>query len=138
MSDLFPNQVGTIWLSADLFGVIASLVLAKRKRTHKGIGQSVAWRLGGMAASIGLFAFCTLLVFEVRSGRQITCYFGLMVACGYSIAGCWSGLRWLIAGVVMGVLTLSGYFMLPEHYNLWMGCVGGGTLALTGVWMRRV
>ena len=93
--------------------------------------------LRGHGGGAGRAGVCTLLIFEVRSGRQVAGFFGLLVASGYAIVGCWSGLRWLLAGVVMGALTLSGYFLLPAYFNLWMGCVGGGVLALTGVWMRR-
>ena len=138
LSDVFPGRVGTVWLCADLLGVVGCMVLAQRTLTHRGTDRTMVWRLGGMAAALGVLVFCTLLIFEVRSGRQVASFFGLLVASGYAIVGCWSGLRWLLAGVVMGALTLSGYFLLPAYFNLWMGCVGGGVLALTGVWIRRV
>lgn len=138
LSDVFPGRVGTVWLCADLLGVVGSVVLAQRTLTHKGTDHTMVWRLGGMAAALGVLVFCTLLIFEVRSGRQVASFFGLLVACVYTLVGCWSGLRWLLAGVLMWALTLSGYFLLPAYFNVWMGCVGGGTLALTGLWMRRV
>jgi hypothetical protein len=34
-------------------------------------------------------------------------------------------------------LTVTGYVLLREHFMLWMSLCGGGTLLLTGLWMRR-
>jgi hypothetical protein len=61
-----------------------------------------------------------------------------VVALAYVLTGLWSGLRFVVAGVAVAVLTLGGFFYLPQHFLLWEGFVGGGALILAGIWFRRV
>ena len=52
--------------------------------------------------------------------------------------GIWRGLRFRYAGIAVGALTLGGWFWLPEYFLLWMAAVGGGSLILVGLWLRKV
>lgn len=38
----------------------------------------------------------------------------------------------------MAALTLGGWLWLLEIFVLWMAFVGGGSLILTGFWLRKV
>ena len=54
LSEVFPGRVGTVWLCADLLGVVGCMVLAQRTLTHRGTDRTMVWRLGGMAAALGV------------------------------------------------------------------------------------
>ena len=62
----------------------------------------------------------------------------LLVAMFYCLMGLWRGVRLLITGIVVAALTLIGFFYLPEYFMLWMAAVGGGSLILLGLWLRKV
>jgi len=44
--------------------------------------------------------------------------------------------RLLVTGIGVYVLTLAGYFLLPQIFQLWMAAVGGGGLIIGGLWLR--
>jgi hypothetical protein len=55
----------------------------------------------------------------------------------YSIAGLWVGQAFVAIGLGIIVLTLTGYFLAGDGFDLWMAFVNGGGLMLGGLWMRR-
>ena len=55
----------------------------------------------------------------------------------YAAIGLWLGLRYILAGAFMAAATLGAYFFLREYFFFWMALVGGGSLILTGFWLRR-
>ena len=60
-----------------------------------------------------------------------------MVATAYVLGGLWLGLRLAVAGIVLGLLTLLGYFLLRDYFLLWMAVVGSGALLIAGLWLKR-
>ena len=38
----------------------------------------------------------------------------------------------------LAILSLGGFYLLPAHFLLWMGLVGGGFLIVSGLWLMRV
>jgi len=51
--------------------------------------------------------------------------------------GLWFGFRYIVAGLLVATLTLTGFFVLRSHFSLWMASVGGSALILTGLWLRK-
>jgi len=70
-------------------------------------------------------------------GAQIGALIPLLFAWIYIVMGVWMGWRFALAGVALGALTLGGFFLIHQHFLLWMAFVGGGTLVATGLWLRR-
>ena len=138
LSDLWPAQAGWLWMMLDATGVLASILIAKADHARRGANQATAWRIAGLGLSLFLFFLATFLVMAPQSGKQVSTFITLTVALGYVLVGLWAGLRWIVAGVVVCLLSLFAYFYLPAYFNTWMGLVGGGTLVLTGFWLRRV
>jgi hypothetical protein len=56
----------------------------------------------------------------------------------YASIGLWLGTRFVLTGLGVIALTLGGYFLLREHFLMWMALVGGGGLILAGFWLRKV
>ncbi len=55
-----------------------------------------------------------------------------------------SMLRWGFAGIsfypagrLLAAATLGAYFFLKDFFFVWMAVAGGGSLLLTGLWMRN-
>jgi hypothetical protein len=101
-------------------------------------GSGFGWRYGAAVAATFVFFCAVFAVMWPVSERQIAAFIPLFVALAYALRGIWSGLRHVVAGVLVAALTLAGFFLLEQHFFLWMAGVGGGSLILAGVWLRRV
>jgi hypothetical protein len=54
----------------------------------------------------------------------------------YVIAGIWFDLYLLWLGLIIAALILVGLFVFSAFFWLWIAVFGGGTLILTGVYVR--
>ena len=79
----------------------------------------------------------TLALMGPVDGRQTAAFVPLVVATSYVLGGIWWGTRFVVAGIVLAALTLGGFFLLTEHFLLWMAVVGGAALLVGGLWLRR-
>jgi hypothetical protein len=79
----------------------------------------------------------TLMVLSPLESMQANAFVSLFWAFAYMASGAWLGLRMFVTGLVTAVAVLVGYFLIPQHYYLWMAVVGGGSLMLAGLWLRR-
>jgi hypothetical protein len=132
LTDFYPKHVAAIWAVIVPIG-IASGFAAMRAR-----GSGLGWRYGAAAAAIFVFVCAVFVVMWPVRDRQIAAFIPLVVGLAYVLRGIWSGLRHVVAGVLVAALTLAGFFLLEQHFFLWMAGVGGGSLILAGAWLRRV
>jgi hypothetical protein len=125
--------LGWWWLALSMSGALASMMIGLRQGSRR---NSKSWRMGAL---FGIMWFFTLALFQIMSPRelQIAAYFPLAFSAIYTAIGLWLGLRYILVGVFMAVATLGAYYYLREYFLLWMALVGGGSLLLTGLWMRR-
>lgn len=127
-----------VWAALVVVGTIGSLWInwraeAKRERASSG------WRYATTLLALYLFTGAFFAILPPRSSAQIDAFFPLLIALWYVILGIWShGLRIALLGMVLGTLTVGGYFWLPQYFLLWMAGVGGGALILGGFWLTRV
>jgi hypothetical protein len=131
-SDFLPAHTGAIW------AVIVPIGLAAGFATMRNSKRGLGWRYGTAVVAIFTFFLATFLVMAPVSDRQVSAFIPLFVALAYALRGIWSGPRYTVAGVLVATLTLFGFFVLREHFFLWMAGVGGGSLILAGVWLRQV
>lgn len=132
LSHFLPGRKGAIW------AVIVPIGLAAVVAAARTAGRGLGWRYGGAALAIGAFFAATFLIMAPVSDRQVAAFIPLVVALAYVLWGIWGGPRYGVAGVLVALLTLAGFFLVTEHFFLWMAGVGGGALILAGVWLRRV
>jgi hypothetical protein len=142
ISDYRPDIAGPSWIVLDVLGCIGGTLLGRRSfRTVHGAGAGNVARtrglqtFGGVAILIA-FLFATYYVLPPTAARQYGAFPGLMMALVYSLVGLAAGLRWLVLGLALFALTLGGYAEIQSHFLLWMAFAGGGSLILTGFWMR--
>jgi hypothetical protein len=129
---LAPARAGWIWAVVVVIGTIGSVVVLIRTRD----GAS-GWRYGAAMATLYAFVIATFALMGPVNGRQTAAFIPLVVATSYVLGGLWWGIRFVVAGIVLAALTLGGFFLLAEHFLLWMAVVGSATLLLGGWWLRR-
>jgi hypothetical protein len=134
-TDLRPADAGLIWLALVVAGCTIGFLLG---RSDSSAGAKYSWRFLGIAAILCLFIGATYTLMWPVSGSQTGAFIPLLFGTIYAGVGLWLGMRFLITGVAMIVLTLGGYFYLHEHFLLWQAFVGGGGLILAGIWFRTV
>ena len=124
---------GMVWLVLGPVGFVASMIAAMRGRGHAKPG----WRYPASVGALVLFVISSMVMLRPVSPLQVNAFISLLFGLLYIGAGIWYGTRYLIAGLVVFVLTLFAFYNLAEYFNLWMALAYGGTLVVTGLWMRR-
>jgi len=132
-SDLVPHYSGYVWIASMIAGAIATTLMSARQPVVSGKRGAQAF---GIVAIAFLFISATYTIMWPVNGAQQAAYPALLAAAAYTAVGLWAGARWIIAGIGIAVLTLGGFFLLHQHYSLYMAVVGGGGLVLAGLWMR--
>jgi hypothetical protein len=134
----------TFWAWAVALGVLASVltgVLAARGRPEDQEAARVCAqrnrRFGLSFLAIVVFLVTGLMIMRPTSGMQMNAYISLFWALMYVLAGLWGGARIAWLGIVVAIAVLVGYFGFPQYYTLWMAVVGGGSLLLGGLILRR-
>ena len=86
-----------------------------------------------LAAYAGLW----LLMLRPATGMQVGALLVTVAMLGYVVTGLWTGsmvLVWL--GLAVTLLTLFGFYVLPDYFNLWMALAGGAAVLGTGLYIR--
>lgn len=81
-----------------------------------------------------LFPFVLRIELEVRSLYANCC---LVAMQSYVVAGLWTDSYLLWLGVAVAALILGGFFFFPALFWIWMAVFGGGTLIVTGFYVRH-
>lgn len=123
-----------IWAAVTLLGLAATMNLSIRQAAR---GRRGGWRIGALFAIIYLFTFGLFAILRPVNDYQIGTYFPLLFAAIYAAVGLWLGVRYVLVGAFMAVATLGAYFLLRDYFFVWMALVGGGSLILTGFWLRQ-
>lgn len=146
VTGLAPAYAGRTWFGAVIAGatVTVSLVILQSMREQRLNRYSAAERaqIGRRVSLIGtamlLFFPLMFIVLPPLSAMQNNAFISLFWAFVYMVAGAWVGMRLFLTGVVTAAAVLVGYLLLREHYFLWMAVMGGGSLILGGLWLRKL
>jgi hypothetical protein len=140
-SDLAPRYSNGAWLLLIIAGFLGSMAIgrarAKGGDPHPGMNSKAGWRFAAMFIAIGVFITATYSIFGSATTAQQAAFSPLIVSLAYVIMGIWKGLRLAVTGIAIAALTLGGFFLLHQHFLLWMAVVGGGALVLGGLWLRK-
>jgi hypothetical protein len=93
-----------------------------------------------IAVMVSVWCFAALFPFVLRvpaDARAIYAYCCLVAMQTYVIAGLWTDTYLLWLGLAVTVLILAGVFLFPAIFWLWMAIFGGGSLVLTGFYVRH-
>jgi hypothetical protein len=137
-TDLDTSHANVIWTALTISGCAISTYIGYRAGPANSSGQKNLWRMLGLVAIIFIFFSAIAVVFGHVSGAQMGVIAPLTVGAIYASIGLWLGARFVLTGLGVIALTLGGYFLLREHFLMWMALVGGGGLILAGFWLRKV
>lgn len=130
-----PRRGYLIWAAVTIVGMAGWIALAAWQRRRAKV-QSLNLRV-----LIAVLLFLAFGVFTVVLGhfgaRQISTFWPIYFMLVYAVVGLWTGLVFVVIGLSIAVLTLVGYFLVGDAFDLWMAFVDGGGLVLGGLWMRR-
>jgi hypothetical protein len=132
LTDLMPARSAAIWSVVVVVGIAAGILALTLRRA-----RSIAWRYTAVVATLIGFCAATLAIMAPVGGRQVAAFIPLVVAAAYVIGGVWLGTRFVAAGIAIALLALGGFFLLREHFLLWMAVIGGGALLIAGWWLTR-
>jgi hypothetical protein len=133
VAGFWPHQAPIIWAMVVAAGLAGGFLIALRRGPRKGLGA----RFTAVGLTTFTFICAVIAVMAPKSGNQIGALIPLVVAAGYGLLGIWRGPRFYITGIVIGALTLGGFFLLHAYFNWWMAAVGGSSLVLAGLWLRK-
>ena len=128
-----PTRSGLAWLIIMPLAIAGDVAIAWRKRT----AQTDWIMVPVMIVAFLAFIIATAAIMRPHDPRQTAAFVPLAVAWAYVVLGIHLGWRITFAGIALGVLTVFGYFTPHDWFMLWMAAVGGGTLLLSGLWLRR-
>ena len=122
------------WPGLAVAGALASMAIG---RTQGRRNSKSGARFGLLFVIIWLFVAAIFAVLAPRSTLQVGAFFPLLFAAIYAAIGLWLGLRYILVGAFMAAATLIAFFFLRDVFFFWMAPVGGGSLLLTGFWLRQ-
>ena len=122
-----------------LLGQIGSTLIARSAVANGAAhGAKLAASYAACGATVVAFTAATYYVMGAHTTAQLGAFPPLLMAMAYTLVGIWRGARWAVAGIFLGLGTIAGFMLFPAHFMLWMAAICGGTLVLTGLWLRRV
>lgn len=96
------------------------------------------WRATHAFIIVSAFGLFTEWLLGNSQWREIGLFWPVLAMAGYMVAGLWLGRFYLLCGASVILLSLMGYFWSGQWFPLWMAVIGGGSLILGGLWLRRV
>lgn len=132
-SYFYPQHLSDFWLIGDAIGVIGSVLLSRQRSE-----STSANRAKGAWAFAIIFGFGILVSNLIgNKPNAISVFWSSLFMAAYMIAGLWIGVRWIILGATVLMLTLLSYAYLDQAFPLAMAFLAGGSLILGGSWLKR-
>ena len=128
------QQASWLWIALSVVGTGISIWLGSTQAKAR---DSSGWRVGALVAIIFAFVFALFSILPPTNELQAGAISPLLLSAIYAAMGLWRGLRFVLLGAFLVVITLGAYFFLKEFFFVWMALAGGGSLLLTGLWMRH-
>lgn len=128
----FRDHVLAVWLLVTPVGLGVGMYLALRSGTT----ASIAWRYLAIILTILSFIVVLHVIFAPVSAEQGAMLAPLFVATLYILRGIQLRPRYTVIGCLLGALCLIGYAFLLPVFWAWMAMACGGTLILSGLWLR--
>lgn len=128
-----PGKSGLAWLIVVPLTIFGDMAIAWRDRGDRRVWTGVLVPIVAFMALI----LATITIMRPHDPRQMSAFVPLAIAWVYIAIGTVLGRRMIFAGIALGGLTMLGYCFLHTWFMLWMAVVGGGTLVLSGLWLRR-
>jgi hypothetical protein len=139
-TQFWPQHSAWIWgIGTVVFGFAMTwLSYRSRQGTQNARSREMNRNIGIMfGVIIPAFAVASIAVMWPVYGLKIGAFLPLLYAALYTGMGLWLGRRYVIVGITVFVATLIGFYFVREYFALWMAAFGGGSMILTGLWLRK-
>jgi hypothetical protein len=132
---------GYIFNAFNTIGAVATLWICLRWRakaaTKSPTSQTLAWRILGFWALLGVYIWLWLWLLTPSRGIQVCVFISTVAMFGYVVMGLWFGSCFMLyLGLGVTAITIFGYHFLPAYFFLWMAVMAGGSLFGTGLYIR--
>jgi hypothetical protein len=130
--------VGYIWTGMSILGTVLGIVLGIRmgKRVRSPSATATAKRAGIFWLILVFFCIATIAVTRPTDGKQVTMIIILFIMLGQLAMGLLISFSSTLWTLPITVLALTGYFLLPDFFYLWMGILGGGGMIVFALYIR--
>jgi hypothetical protein len=136
VSWLSPRSAGIGWIAVYVLGIAGSFAVGRLGHTRSGVRPFDLRMFAAFVLFVAFGAFCSGVLGHYTP-RQMGTFWPIYFMLVYTIAGLWFGYAFVAIGLGISALTLIGYFLVGDAFDLWMAVVNGGGLILGGLWMRR-
>lgn len=134
LTGLLPALILPIWLVIVLAGLVLGTVIARR--TNPEI-PGIAWRYLTLVGTIIIFCALLTVIAWPLSREQSAMIGPMFVSALYVIRGVQLRPRYLLLGVALALISICGFFLFHSIFWWWMAAAFGGTLIVSGLWLRQ-
>jgi len=130
--------VAYIWIGLSILGSTLASILSLRtsKRVHSPTAAATAKRVGLTWLLLAVFCAAAIAVAWPLDGKQLTVFIILFVMIGWLEMGLLLSFISIWPGLIIIALILTGYFLLPDIFYLWIAILGGGGMIALGLYIR--
>lgn len=130
---VLPGYVLGVWCAVVAVALLVGSGIARH--TNPDI-PGIAWRYLALIGSIILLCVLINVVMWPLTPEQGSMLAPLFIATLYILRGVQLRPRYLIIGLILAALSMTGFLWLTTWFWWWMAFACGGTLLLSGLWLR--
>lgn len=131
----WPIGIGVGFVASMILGILQSRKWSKGERASAA-ERKFGSRMGMTAGIVMAFNVAIVLIARPETGREGNAMVSIIFPFLYMAGGVWAGWRHFAIGLITAAAILVGYFWFADHFALWMGLFGGGSLIAGGIWLR--
>lgn len=135
LSALFPAQLLAIWVSIVAATITIGTLVARGNNTDI---PGIAWRYFALISAILIFTILIQVVMWPVAPEQGAMVAPLLIGLLYLLRGLQLRPRYLIIGSSLITLCMLSFVALLPYFWWSMALATGGTLVLSGLWLRRL
>jgi hypothetical protein len=130
--------VAYIWIGLSILGSLLATVLGFRtgRRVRSPSTAPTAKRIALVWLLLAIYCIAVIAVARPTDGKQLTIFIVLFVLIGWMAMGLLLSFISIWPGLIIIALVLTGYFMLPGIFYLWMAILGGVGMIGLGLYIR--
>lgn len=132
LSACFPQQLIAVWSSV----LVGALGIGTYLARTSGANGAILWRYLALITAILMFIILLHVIFWPISPKQGAMIGPMLLSVLYILRGIQLRPRYTVIGLVLGILSMFGYLLLLPVFWPWMAMACGGTLILSGLWLR--
>jgi len=130
--------VAYVWIGMSVVGSIVATALNIRqsRHVHSPTAGATAKRIGLTWLLLAVYCAAAIAVASPMDGKKLTVFIVLFVLIGYLVTGLLLSFSSIWPGLAIIALMLTGYFLLPGYFYLWMAILGGGGMIFLGLFIH--